>query len=258
MLILHLRPAFSRVQIWFILLALTTLMGGCASYAAPGKAADFRAMGVTRDQLTDSGISEALAKQPLAILPCGIAAVRIQAPGYRSATAEGWGTGKYSVITTRDIEKDEQFDHLGRLPMIKGIAPINRLLLPDELNSDIELRKAAAVLHADMLLIYTLDTTFHTRDEVVPLTVITLGLSPNQVVHVISTASAILIDTRNGYLYGYAEATEKTDQLTSGWTKVPAIDAARRRAEEEAFDKLTRELEKTWGKVVTTYARAPG
>jgi len=140
--------------------------------------------------------------------------------------------------------------------MIKGIAPINRLLLPEELSSDMELRKAAAVLHADILLIYTLDTTFHTRDEVVPLTVVTLGLSPNQVVHVISTASAILIDTRNGYLYGYAEATEKTDQLTSGWTKVPAIDAARRRAEEEAFAKLTVAIEGSWKKVVQNYATA--
>jgi len=250
--------ARSRMPILFALLLGLTSFTGCASYATPGRAADFKTLGVARDQLTDFAISDALAKQPLATLPCGIAAVRIQAPGYRSATAEGWGTGKYSVITTRDIEKDEQFDHLGKLPMVKGIAPINRLLLPDELNSDIELRKAAAVLHADMLLIYTLDTTFHTRDEVVPLTVITLGLSPNQVVHVISTASAILIDTRNGYLYGYAEATEKTDQLTSGWTKVPAIDAARRRAEEKSFEKLTHELEKTWGKVVTTYARAQG
>ena len=249
---------FSRVRTWFMLLGSMTLIAGCSSYATPGRAADFKAMGVTRDQLTDSGISEALAKQPLATLPCGIAAVRIQAPGYRSATAEGWGTGRYSVITTRDIEKDEQFEHLGNMPMIKGIAPINRLLLPEQLNSDMELRKAAAVLHADMLLIYTIDTTFNTRDEVAPLTVITLGLSPSQVVHVISTASAILIDTRNGYLYGYAEATEKTDQLASEWTQAPAIDAARRRAEERSFDKLTHELEKTWGKVVTTYARAQG
>lgn len=229
---------------------------GCASYATPGRAADFKSMGLTRDQLTDASISETLSRQPLAKFPCGMAAVRIQAPGYRSDTATGWGTGKYSIITTRDIENDAQFDRLAKLPMITGVAPLNRLLLPEQLNSDMELRKAAATLHADMLLIYTIDTTFHTKDEVVPLTVVTLGLSPNQVVHVTSTASAVLLDTRNGYLYGYAEATEKTHQLTSAWTNEPAVDSARQRAEEKAFDKLTHEIENTWRGVVKTYATA--
>jgi hypothetical protein len=229
---------------------------GCSSYVPPGAAADFKAMGLTREQLTDSAISDTLARVPLASFPCGIAAVRIQAPGYHSDTAQSWGTGKYSVVTTRDIEKDEQFDRLAKLPLVAGIAPINRLLLPEQLNSDMELRKAAAALHADMLLIYTIDTTFRTNDAAVPLTVLTLGLLPNQVIHVISTASAVLVDTRNGYLYSYAEATEKTNQLTSGWTSEPAADTARRRAEEKAFDKLTHELEGGWGRVVKTFAPA--
>ena len=249
--------SFSAARTLTSALALVSCtLVGCSHYATPGGPADFRAMGMTREQLTDASINDTLAKVPLAKFPCGIAAVRIQAPGYRSDTAEGWGKGSYSIITTRDIEKDDQFERLAKLPMIADIAPINRLLLPEQLNSDAELRKAAASLHADMVLIYTVDTTFRTNDAAVPLTVITLGLSPNQVVHVVSTASAVLLDTRDGYLYGYAEATEKTDQLTSAWTNEPAADAARRRAEEKAFDKLTLELEKTWGKVVKTYATA--
>jgi hypothetical protein len=44
--------------------------------------------------------------------------------------------------------------------MLRGLAPLNRLVLPQQLQSDRELRVGAAKLHADMLLIYTLDTTF--------------------------------------------------------------------------------------------------
>ena len=75
-------------------------------------------------------------------------------------------------------KRPEQIARLERLPMVRGLAPIGRVLLPFDLNSDRELRQAAAELHADMLLIYTLDTTFVVDDKALPLTVITLGLSP--------------------------------------------------------------------------------
>jgi hypothetical protein len=109
-------------------------------------------------------------------------------------------------------------------------------------------------MHADVLLIYTLDTTFLVEDKVAPLTVVTLGLSPNQQAKVVCTASALLMDTRNGYLYGLAEATDRQDQLASAWTSGAAVDQARRRTETKAFSKLVAELEKTWAGVVQTYA----
>jgi len=249
------RPATAAVFITF-LAAPILFAGGCASYVTPGRGADMAALGVTpemRNQQTDDTIAQSLGKRPLAQFPAGIAAARVQAPGYRSETAQSWGTGRYSIVTTRDVEMPEQLARLEKLPLVSGIAPVNRLLLSDQLNSDLELRQAAARLHADMLLVYTIDTTFQVDDKVAPLTVVTLGLSPNQQARVVTTASAVLMDTRNGYIYGVAEASEQGSQLASAWTSTSAVDDARRRTESQAFGKLVGELEKTWGRVVQAY-----
>lgn len=238
-----------------VLISMATLTGCASQYATPGRAADFKAMGFNREAQTDAGVAQTLSKQPLASFPTGIAAVRVQAPDYHSDTAERFGSGNYCVITTRDVEKDGDWERLRKdLPMVTGIAPINRLLLPQQLNSDLELRQAAAALHADVLLIYTIDTTFHVEDHLAPLTVVTLGLSPNQTVQMVSTASAVLMDTRNGYLYGYSEATQKGIQLTSGWTTEAAVKDARKRTESQVFAKLVDGLRGTWQGVVSNYA----
>jgi len=229
------------------------LVGCMSTYATPGAPADFKAIGVSRESLTDTSINQTLAKQPLATFPCGIAAVRIQAPGYHSHAADTFGSGNYCVVTTRNIETDDDWKKLKNLPMVTGIAPLNRLLLPTQLNTDLELRQAAASLHADMLLIYTIDTTFHVEDHLSPLTVITLGLSPNMSAQVVTTASAVLMDTRNGYLYGYSEATEHGAQPANGWTSEAAVDAAVKRTETKAFGKLVDGLQETWGDVIKNF-----
>jgi hypothetical protein len=235
---------------------LVLLATGCAAhYAVPGTGAKMEAFGVgARANATDSPIRDALAKKPLASFPTGIAVARVQGTPYDSRTVQTWGRGRYCVVTTRDIEKSEHVDRLAKMPMVIGVAPVNRLLLPMELHSDLELRQAAATLHADLLLIYTIDTSFNVDDKAAPLTVISLGLSPNQVARVNCTASALLMDTRNGYIYGVAEASDRSSQLANAWTSEQAVDDARRRVESRAFDKLVGELEKTWTGVVHQYA----
>ncbi len=227
---------------------------GCAQYATPGRGAEFASFGASRDAQTDGSISNNLSRRPLASLPAGIAVVRVQAPGYSSKTAVGWGTGNYCIVTTRDVEKPEQIERLAKMPMVSGVAPISRLLLSGSLNSDMELRQAAASLHADFLLIYTFDTTFTVDDKASPLTVFTLGLSPNQQARVLTTASAVVMDTRNGYIYGVAEASESKNQLASAWTSENAVDETRRLAESDAFDKLVSEIQGTWSGVVKGFA----
>jgi hypothetical protein len=235
--------------------ALTPLTaGGCASYVTPGRGAKMEAFGVRKDDQTDGAVVQSLGKRPLASFPAGVAVARVQAPGYRSETADSWGRGRYSIVTTRDVEGDATSERLAKLPLVAGVVPISRLLLPEQLNSDLELRQAAAQLHADVLLVYTLDTTFRVEDSLAPLTVVTLGLSPNQHARVVCTASAVLMDTRNGFVYGAAEATQQGSQLASAWTSAAAVDDARRRTETQAFDKLVGEVEKTWVGVIRTYA----
>ena len=234
-------------------ISIAALAGGCASYAAPGRAADMTAMGIRhdlREVSTDPTVRDEFNRKPLASFPASIAFVRVQAPQYRSSTAESWGHGRYSIITTRDVEKDEHIQRLAQMPMVRQVGPISRLLLSPQLDDHKQLRDAAAMMQADMLLIYTLDTTFYVRDMATPLTVVSLGLSPNREARVVTTASAVLMDTRNGYIYGLAEASARRNQLAAAWTSGNAIDQSRIKTEQEAFDKLVGELETMWARVL--------
>ena len=237
----------SRNLIAFTTIAL--LLTGCVEYHAPGRGANFSALGITPEAQkagTPADLNAAFDKRPLANFPANVAVVRLQEPGYRSASAEGWGRGAYSIVITRDVESDQAFERLHKLPLVRGIVPIGRLLLPEQLNSDQELRYAASRLQADMLLIYTFDTTFHDRDLASPISVITLGLSPTQSTRVITTASAVLLDTRNGFVYGVAEASAKREGLATAWNTSSAINADRKKIETEAFEKLVGNIETMW------------
>ncbi|MDY7108286.1 MAG: hypothetical protein SYC29_06575 [Planctomycetota bacterium] len=242
--------------------ATLLVLGGCAArYATPSRGADMSLFGGEKaklQQFTDRKVQVALDRKPTARFPVTLAVVRVQEAGYRSRTARGYGSGEYSVVTTRDIEEDEDFKAINDLDRISGVATVNRLLLPARLSDDRELRAAAAAVHADMLLLYTLDTAFTTEDGMRPLTVLTLGLFPTKNVRVNSTASALLLDTRTGYVYGVAEASAEGAQLANAWTSGDAADQARRRIEREAFGRLVGRFEHAWADVVAIHDRHAG
>ncbi len=98
---------------------------GCASYVAPVRGANLEALGMTpsaRQALTEPGMQAEFNKKPLASFPANIAVVRLQAQGYRSETAQSWGQGAYSIVTTRDVEKDEQFQKLQKMGGVRDRA----------------------------------------------------------------------------------------------------------------------------------------
>ena len=241
-----------------VLIVMTICFGtGCASYSAKSIGrADFRAMGITEEQAdaqTDISIAKRLERKPLAAFPTAIAVVRVQEHGYCSPTARGFGHGNFSVVTTRDVEPDDAFTKIATLPMVEGVAPLNKLVLPANLQSEEHLRQGAANVQADMLLIYTFDTVFTSDKKMAPLGVVTLGLFPDRTARVTSTASAALVDTRNGYVYGLAEATGRESQLTNAWNSKQAVDDARRNAERHAFENLAKEFPTMWQGVVDRY-----
>ena len=188
--------AKSRIISYGVLLFLSiTFVSGCTpvSYVTPGGS-------VKLSSLADADINHVMAKTPVAQFPVNLAVARVQASGYRSANNESYGSGRYSVVTSRDVEKEEDFERIGNMPMIKGVAPLNRLLLPSHLNSIKVLRAAAARLRADILLVYTFDTSFRVGEQHFgPLNVIFLGLLPNKEVTVTTTASAALFDVRSEF-----------------------------------------------------------
>lgn len=223
---------------------LLALVAGCASYTTPGA-------GMKMDSLARGDIRERLARRPAAAFPAHLAVARVQAPGYRSYSQTSFGDGRYSVVTTRDIETPADFERIAKLPQVAGVAPLSRLLLPPRLDTDEDLRTAAASLRADVLLVYTFDTQFVTNESVIaPLRTFYLGILPDQTARITTTASAALFDVRTGFVYGVAESTAREDQITSVWTNAEAIDQSRQRTERRAFEQLLSEIETAWSGIV--------
>lgn len=231
-----------------VMLSFAITLSGCASYTTPGGS-------VQLSQLADSDINELMSKKPAASFPANISVARVQAPGYQSYKLNSFGTGRYSVITTREVESDEDFIRLSKLPQLAGIAPLNRILLPVDLDSVKALREASARLKADILFIYTFDTTFHAGEQkFAPLNVISLGFLKNKQVTVTTTVSAAFFDVRTEYLYGLAEATAQEVKAASVWSTSDAVDDLRITTEKAAFQKLVPEIEKTWLGIVSQYS----
>ncbi|MDP5134301.1 MAG: hypothetical protein NWQ54_25745 [Paraglaciecola sp.] len=230
------------------MLSLAITLSGCASYTTPGGS-------VQLSQLADSDINELMSKKPAASFPANMSVARVQAPGYQSYKVNSFGTGRYSVITTREVESDDDFIRLSKLPQLAGIAPLNRILLPVDLDSVKALREASARLKADILLIYTFDTTFHAGEQkFAPLNVISLGFLKNKQVTVTTTVSAAFFDVRTEYLYGLSEATAQEVKAASVWSTSDAVDDLRINTEKAAFQKLVPEIEKTWLGIVSQYS----
>jgi hypothetical protein len=225
------------------------MLAGCGmNYVTPGGPANLRELAAA-----DASIRETLKRTPAAQFPARLAVARVQDAGYRSWTCKGYGTGRYSLVTCRDLEEDEHINALNALPRLDGVVMVNRLLVGSELNDDHALRQAAASVHANLLLIYTLDTQFTTDDGMRPLSVISLGLFPTKNVRVGTTASAVLMDTSTGYIYGTAEATDRQRQLANAWTSGDAADQVRRRTEREAVTRLLDAFRDAWPKVIREY-----
>jgi hypothetical protein len=234
--------------IWTIIACLAAaLCTGCASYITPSGRANLV-------ELASPSMQESFSAKPAAQFPASLAAVRVQAPRYHNyyTDQEGgvFGRGRYSVITVKEVEEDSDLQRLAHRPQVGGLISISTLLLPQTLQSDRELREAAARLKADMVLLYTFETTFHNADASAALNAITLGLSPTRRVTVHVAASALLIDTRTGFIYAALESNEKKQLTTNAWESRETADRARRNAEKAAFKSLVGEFEKSWPQIV--------
>ena len=236
-----------KAKIVLVLISIIFL-AGCASYITPGGS-------VQLSQLSDININELMSIEPAASFPANITVARVQAPGYQSYKVDSFGEGRYSVVTTREVESEQDFDKLSKLQQVTGVAPLNRILLPTNLQSIKALREASARLKADILLIYTFDTSFHAGEQkFAPLNAISLGFLKNKEVTVTTTVSAAFFDVRTEYLFGLSEATARESKNASVWSSSDAVDDLRVLTEKEAFHKLILEIEKTWEGIVSQYA----
>jgi hypothetical protein len=232
---------------------IAMLASGCASYTTPGS-------GVSIPAITSPKVAQTMSAKPAAAFPARIAVVRVQGSGYQSYTnRSGYGRGAFSVITTRDIETDADFARLTAMPGVAGLAAMSRLLLPVNIESIDDLRVAAGALQTDMIMLYTVDTAFHTdTKQIGPLQLVTLGFFPNKKARVSSTVAVAFLDTRTGFIYGVTESTATEEQRSDYWNKEEAIERARIRAEREAFTASIGEIEKLWVSINAQHARPAG
>jgi len=227
---------------------LLAFASGCAHYQTPGA-------GVSIPAITDADVADVMSRKPAAQFPAHIVIARVQASGYESHTGSGYGAGLFSVLTTRDMEIEDDFTMLASLPGVAGVGPLNRLLLSPDLQSTHELRQAAAQLRGDIVLLYTLGTKFHSQSQSVPLKVVTLGAFASEKLRIVTTCAAALIDVRTGFIYGVAEGTATDTRRSSSWNTEEALDAARLKTERDAFSAALKEVAKTWSAVNAEYSR---
>lgn len=235
----------------FMLVVVIMLVGssGCAtSYRTPGAGINISSLS------TQSDIAELMKREPAAVFPARIAVSRAQASGYYSAGNTCYGKGSFCLVTARDVESEEDLLKIAAMPMVIGVAPVGRLLVPQQLDSIKALRLAAARLKTDVLLVYSLDTRFNVEtSEVGPLQLISLGFLPNKKARVTSTASAALFDVRTGFVYGVAESTASEDQRASVWSSRDAVERVRLKTEAQSFHDMISEVEVLWREVVAAH-----
>lgn len=241
-------PMKSTLILCFVALLLT----GCATYIPPGAKADLQAF-------APPDIKAGFAAKPTNPFPASIAVVRVQAPEYTSYHLRRYGgcygSGRYSVVLVKEADEDSQLERFENLAKVAGIVSINRILIPERLESDKEIRGAASRLQADMVFLYTFDTSFYDIDVAKPLSVITLGLSPTRRIFAVTTCSAVLIDTRTGYIYSAYEVTKRAETFSTSWGSCDTADEERRNNEREAFKLLIDDLTTSWPKVLERHGQ---
>lgn len=258
-----------QIFLFVIISTFFLCLCGCSQYTTPGGPARMSMFssvpaesmvvttpgGGSRVPAPDMNDIEIERREPLANFPTSIVYVRVQERGYKSYTTEGKGKGAFSVVFARDIEGEEDWQRLNRLVDVAQVGPLSKLLVPEYLQSEKDLRTAAARMNADMLLIYTLDTTFMDRDTSAGLTVVTLGLGPTINVRVMCTVSALLLDTRSGYTYGVIEETAVEEKNTSALSSKNEMDKMRLGVERRAFEQFIEEFEVLWKNVAEQYSK---
>jgi len=170
-----------------------------------------------RLQLNDS-LSGADANPPALpqpSFPARIAVARVQPGDYQSSDTVSAGNGRFAVVISSETSLADAHADLGALPHVAGVAILNSILLPDHINSDADLRRAADRLSCDMLLLYTFNDAVRVDDhEIGPLGILSLGTLPNHEAKVVVTAEAALMDVRTGYIYSTAEAAGEESQFS--------------------------------------------
>lgn len=222
------------------------LCSACASYVTPGGAARLA-------DLNPPGAAAEVSRQPSPSFPVRLGLIRVQAPQYVSFSSAGIGEGRFSVVDAAELLDDAQLQKLAAWTQVARASTLDTALLPASFESLDDLRLAAAKMQVDILLAYTVDTTFKTAArQYEPRSKLSLGDKPEEAA-VASTVSAAFVDVRTGFTYATVRAQAQAGDLAAAWTSATALDGKRLAVERQAFGAFAVEAEKTWALIVGRY-----
>jgi hypothetical protein len=241
------------------LMACGFALTGCQTYVAPGAPADLRALGFVQPGGSDPGsINNALVPKQRATVSTLLAIARVQAAGFSTYTGGSTTKGPVSLVTQIDSEDPADVAKLSKLYGVRGTLGLNKLVLPDTVSSEADLRKAAAETGADVLIVYTIDTQFFVPQRVEYGQAVKLPLVTDPAANVQSTASGILVDVRSGRILGQAQGAGRAFINAGSADGGNVIDRSRRNAEKAAFAAMTDEVAQRWTLIIERGYAAPG
>lgn len=241
----------SHFRCWSLVLSIL-FFAGCSTYVPPGGK-------VSTGSLAGTGPQGKNGPMPTNALPASVLMVRAQSSTYTNYYIERnggkYGVGKYSVVATWDVEEQPQFDRISRLPQVKRVVTLIPSVLPDRFYSGQELCLIAQHLQAEMIFVYTFDTSFYGENPIQALGGIPVGLFQSQKVSGMTTASGVLFDARTGFIYFAVGSEEKANVPSKSLRSKDAADRARIWLEKGAFNKLIEYFECSWPYVLSVSRR---
>jgi hypothetical protein len=169
-------------------------------------------------------------------------------------------------LQLRNLDALGKLDGLKKLPNLAAFVNISSLLMssgydgdeskhkPIWNKGDLIIREAAAKLHTHAVLLVKLETIVTDGQIFAPLSMLTLGMFPNDRAEVMVTALAALVDTRTGYVYGVLERSAGRTNYSISWDD-DSRDRAVRKTEQAAAQKLIGEFPDFWLGVVQAHRK---
>jgi hypothetical protein len=227
-----------------LIFATVSLFSGCSSYVNSPAARS--AVAEKKQAFSHALISRAYNAKPTMRFPATIAI----APQSGEAVMH-----LRALDALGRLESLKTLPDLRGLPMVSGLVS-NRAPIDDSATeSDLRLREAAARLHADAVLLISVETNATNGEVFAPLTTATLGLFPNNRYEIIATGLAALVDTRTGFVYGTMEKSAAKSGLLMVAGSGDALERRKQLAQREAVEKLLREFPDFWRGVVSAHRK---
>ncbi len=226
------RPLYTSIAV------LVAVLAGCAnSYEAPVRPVpQFSKLSPELENLTDAKIETYLKANAEPAFPAVLAVAKVGSPEERryGHVYETTERGDLQILRGEEADGWRKLDGLkaGDRQLISQVQFVNSLLGGSRPTLK-DLRDAAALLHASLLLVYMqADDAEDGYNELAMAywTIVGLFTVPGNSVGYFSVCQGVLVDTRSGFILGTAGGeSQREERVLPG-----AVDIARRRTREQA------------------------